>query len=415
MPDIEIDTLLNDINKVQQIEIIPSLLDVVCRTTGMGFAAVARVTTDRWIACSVRDEINFGLKPGGELRIETTICNEIRQSGNVVIIDNVASDALYRDHHTPRIYGFQSYISVPVVLKSGEFFGTLCAIDPAPARLNNSHTIALFTLFADLISFHLESIEVVHSSKRTINRLNTQVADAMEENRQYQFVSDHNLAEPLRKLCVFSNMLVDATENEGTPKIRQLAQKINSSAEQFSMMMKDMSKYTSLSDKGLTHERIDLSNVIAGVRTQLTDLIVHKNATIKNERLHEIRGVRFHIEQLFFNLIVNALTFNRPNVPPEVIISSHNILGNELNEMLGVDPAIRYLQIDVQDNGRGIEAPELEKIFYIFSKVSHTESADGYGIGLAYCRKIAKLHGGFISVSSQPGIGSIFSVTLPLA
>jgi len=415
MPDIEISSLLNDINKVQQIEIIPSLLEVVCRTTGMGFAAVARVTTDRWIACSVRDEINFGLKPGGELRIETTICNEIRQYGNVVIIDHVANDELYRDHHTPKIYGFQSYISVPIVLKDGEFFGTLCAIDPAPARLNNSHTIALFTLFADLISFHLESVEVAHASKRTINRLNNQVADAIEENRQYQFVSDHNLAEPLRKLCVFSNMLVDATEHEGTPKIRHLAQKINSSAEQFSMMMKDMSKYTSLSDKGLTYERIDLHDVIAGVRTQLTDLIIHKNATIKNERLHEIRGVRFHIEQLFFNLIVNALTFNRPNVPPEVIISSHNILGNELNEMLGVDPAIRYLQIDVQDNGRGIEAPELEKIFYIFSKVSHTESADGYGIGLAYCRKIAKLHGGFISVSSQPGLGSIFSVTLPLA
>lgn len=415
MPDIEIDSLLNDINNVQQIEIIPSLLEAVCRTTGMGFAAVARVTTERWIACSVRDEIDFGLKPGGELRIETTICNEIRQSGNVVIIDHVADDEMYHDHHTPKIYGFQSYISVPIVLKDGEFFGTLCAIDPAPARLNNSHTIALFTLFADLISFHLESVEVMQASKRTINRLSARVTDALEENQQYQFVSDHNLAEPLRKLCVFSNMLVDATEKEGTPKIRHLAQKINSSAEQFSMMMKDMARYTSLSDKGLTYERIDLGSVITEVRTQLTDLVVHKNATVKSEALHEIRGVRFHIEQLFFNLIVNALTFNRPNVPPEVVISSHHILGNELNELLGVDPAIKYLQIDVQDNGRGIEAPELEKIFHIFSKVSHAESVDGYGVGLAYCRKIAKLHGGFISVSSQPGLGSIFSVTLPLA
>src|SRR5687767_2859487 len=184
--------LNSDIEKVQQIPIVPAILEVICRTTGMGFAAIARVTPDRWIACSVRDEIDFGLKPGGELRIETTICNEIRQSGNVVIIDHVASDEMYRDHHTPRIYGFQSYISVPIVLKNGDFFGTLCAIDPAPARLNNSHTIALFTMFADLISFHLESMEVLHASKRTINRLNTQVTDAMEENRQYQFVSDHN-------------------------------------------------------------------------------------------------------------------------------------------------------------------------------------------------------------------------------
>jgi signal transduction histidine kinase len=415
MADIEIDSLLNDINNVQQIEIIPSLLEVVCRTTGMGFAAVARVTTDRWVACSVRDEIDFGLKPGGELRIETTICNEIRQSGNVVIIDHVANDETYREHQTPRIYGFQSYISVPIILKGGEFFGTLCAIDPAPARLNNSQALVLFTLFADLISFHLESIEVMQASKRTFSRLHAMAGDVQDDEQQYQFVADHNLTEPLRKLCVFSNMLMDATANEGTPKIRHLAQKINSSAEQFSMTMKDMARYTGLSENGLVYERIDLNSVMTEVRTQLADLVIHKNATIKIERLHEIRGVRFHIEQLFFNLVVNALTFTRPNVSPEVTISSHHILGKELNEMLGVDPAIRYLQVDVQDNGRGIEAPELEKIFHIFSKVSYTEPVDGYGVGLAYCRKIAKLHGGFISVSSQPGVGSIFSVTLPLA
>ena len=72
---------------------MPTILEVVCRTTGMGFSAVARVTEDRWIACAVRDEIAFGLKPGGELKLETTICNEIRQSGQLVVIDHVAEDA----------------------------------------------------------------------------------------------------------------------------------------------------------------------------------------------------------------------------------------------------------------------------------------------------------------------------------
>jgi hypothetical protein len=58
----------------------------------MRFAAVARVTEDRWIACSVLDEIDFGLQPGGELKVETTICDEIRQSHQAVVIDNVAED-----------------------------------------------------------------------------------------------------------------------------------------------------------------------------------------------------------------------------------------------------------------------------------------------------------------------------------
>ena len=76
-----------DIAAIGRIPAVKSILEVVCRTTGMGFAAVARVTEDRWIACDVRDEISFGLKPGGELKIETTICNEIRQTGNSVAID----------------------------------------------------------------------------------------------------------------------------------------------------------------------------------------------------------------------------------------------------------------------------------------------------------------------------------------
>jgi GAF domain-containing protein len=98
----------------------------------MGFAAVARVTEDRWVACSVLDEIDFGLKAGGELRLETTICHEIRQTREAVVIDNFAEDHIYCKHATPAMYGFQSYISVPIVLANDSFFGTLCAIDPQP-------------------------------------------------------------------------------------------------------------------------------------------------------------------------------------------------------------------------------------------------------------------------------------------
>lgn len=138
-----------DIEAVQQIPAVPSILDIVCRTTGMGFAAVARVTEDRWIACQVLDNIHFGLPAGGELKVETTLCHEVRQSREVIVIDNVAEDETYCGHHTPRIYGLQSYISVPIVLTDGTFFGTLCAIDPKPAKLNNPETLGTFKLFAE--------------------------------------------------------------------------------------------------------------------------------------------------------------------------------------------------------------------------------------------------------------------------
>ena len=91
-------TLAADIEKIKQIPIIATMLEVICRTTGMGFDAVARVTQDRWIACSVRDEIDFGLKDGGELEIKTTICDQIRDYGKAVVIDHVAKSSEYFNH-----------------------------------------------------------------------------------------------------------------------------------------------------------------------------------------------------------------------------------------------------------------------------------------------------------------------------
>ena len=111
-----------DIEAVGAIDAVPTILDVVCRTTGMGFAAVARVTEERWIACAVRDEIQFGLQPGGELKVETTICNEIREQrrsrSSSTMSPRTRSTA---GIHTPAMYGFQSYISMPIFLPGRRF------------------------------------------------------------------------------------------------------------------------------------------------------------------------------------------------------------------------------------------------------------------------------------------------------
>jgi GAF domain-containing protein len=167
-----------DIETVKQIAIVPTLLEIICRSTGMRFAAIARVTEDRWIACSVKDELGFGLRPGGELKVETTLCNEIRAYREPIIIDNVAEDEKYAHHHTPRIYGIQSYISFPIILKTGELFGTLCAIDPKPAHLNNPRVIAMFNLFCELLSFHLQNLALVERGQISLHIANYNLLEA---------------------------------------------------------------------------------------------------------------------------------------------------------------------------------------------------------------------------------------------
>ena len=125
-----------------------AMLRKVCDTTGMGFAAVAQVTEQRWIACLVEDRIGFGLDPGDELKIRETICDEIRDSGEAVVIDDTSDDIKWSRHPVPVIYGFKSYCSFPVYLEDGSFFGTLCAIDPAPRHVADETIVEMFSAFA---------------------------------------------------------------------------------------------------------------------------------------------------------------------------------------------------------------------------------------------------------------------------
>lgn len=131
---------------------VQAMLQHVSDATGMGFVAVARVTDTRWVACHVLDKIEFGLDPGDELELKTTICNEIRLSGAAVVIDDVGANDMWRTHPTPILYGFRSYIAYPIRSASGQFLGTLCAIDPLPRTLDTPATAALFERFSQEIA-----------------------------------------------------------------------------------------------------------------------------------------------------------------------------------------------------------------------------------------------------------------------
>ena len=131
---------------------IRRILEEVAAFSGMGFVAFARVTETRWIACQVFDQIDVGILPGDELRISTTICNYIRESGNAVVIDDVSADPKWNSHSAPALYGFKSYVSLPIVLPDGSFYGTLCAIDPQPRKLTRADMVPSLKQFANRIA-----------------------------------------------------------------------------------------------------------------------------------------------------------------------------------------------------------------------------------------------------------------------
>ena len=133
-------------------EEIGAILREVCTLTSMGFAALARVTEKRWIACQVVDRIAFGLAPGDELEIRKTICDEIRQHPRAVVFDDAVDDPRWETHPVPSFYGFRSYASFPIVLADGTFYGTLCALDPEPRQVSSEAAIGALRAAASRVA-----------------------------------------------------------------------------------------------------------------------------------------------------------------------------------------------------------------------------------------------------------------------
>ena len=303
-----------DIDAISAIDAVPTILNVVCRVTGMGFAAVARVTEERWICCAVQDEIQFGLKPGGELKVETTICHEIRQSREAVVIDHVAEDQLYCQHHTPTMYGFQSYISMPIFLKDGRFFGTLCAIDPRPHRLKNPETIGMFKLFAELIAFHLDASERLAWSEASL--LGERKTSELRE--QFIAVLGHDLRNPLASIDAGTRLLQKTPLNEKALTILQMMQ---ASVVRMSGLINNVMDFArGRLGGGLNLDRRNealgpvLDQVVAEFRMSQPDRAIETEFSLAEP----VNCDRSRIAQLASNLIGNALLYGKAGAPVRV-------------------------------------------------------------------------------------------------
>jgi signal transduction histidine kinase len=376
-----LDNIQADIDAIGQIDAVASILEVICRTTGMGFAAVARVTDAKWIACAVRDEINFGLVPGGELRLETTICNEIRQHQQAVIIDHVAVNEDFVNHHTPAMYGFQSYISVPIIKRNGEFFGTLCAIDPKPAPLSNPETIAMFKLFADLISLNLNIIEelAISKSKLLEERKTSELRD------QFIAILGHDLRNPVGAVLNVAQLLLRMPLDD---RIKRLANILQDSSYRMKGLIENILDFA----RGRLGEGIQLNlkeNVpVEKVLNQIIDelKVIWPNKTI--EATFELTcGINCdgeRIAQLFSNLLANALTHSINDEPVGVHVNSGN----------------GEFSIKVTNKGKQISDEVIKRLFQPFFRGEIAHEQQGLGLGLYIVSEIARAHGGTIEVES---------------
>lgn len=368
---------------MNKIPIVPQLLDVVCNTTKMGFAAIARVTEEKWITCSVRDDISFGLKPGDELDVETTLCHEVRQFDEPVVIDDVKNDPTYWNHHTPAKYGLQSYISVPIFRKDGSFFGTLCAIDPNPAKVNSPETIGMFRLFSDLISFHLNAVEEMDMASKMIEDQN-RVAELRE---QFIAILGHDLRNPIASSRMSAEILLKLAKDDMS---RKYAEMIKATTYRMDRLIENMLDFA----RGRLGEGIILNRKsYNGELQESLEEIIKEMRINSPERLLEVdmkieRDVycdRERIGQMFSNLLSNA--------------DSHGTIENSIK----IEAYTREDKffLSVRNSGERIPDSAIQHLFQPFYREDVKQGKKGLGLGLFIASEIARAHNGTIKVDSS--------------
>lgn len=419
-----------DILNIEKITIVPTLLNVICQTTGMGFAAVARVTEDKWITCSVVDNLEFGLKPGDELEIKTTLCDDIRKNPRAIIIDNVSEDPEYFDHHTPEMYKLQSYISVPIILKDGSFFGTLCAIDPKPNSLKEFKVREMFNMFADLISFHLTSIINENENKIVLNEKSHLLEKTTDEKRDiekkliqknislekmnseleaFNYISSHDLQEPLRKIQLFTDSIEREEVNNLSEKGRAAFTKIKTSAFRMQNLINDLLLYSKTKFDDRKFELKNLNSIANDVIQDLREEAENKNIVFDIGDLGTLKVIEFQFRQLLYNLISNSIKFASPDRNLIVNVSAKIVKGENENLIPDKD----YCKITITDNGVGFDQLYSERIFGLFQAL-HTKPSKSTGIGLTIVKRIVENHNGFIKAEGILNEGAKFEIFIPV-
>lgn len=387
--------LQNDIENIVQIGAIPSILNIICRTTGMRFAAVARVTDDKWITCISQDEINFGLNTGDELVLETTICNEIRQHANPVIIEEVNNSAEFCNHHTPIQYGFQSYISFPIYRKNGEFFGTLCAIDPKPAKLDNKEVKDLFLLYTQLISFHLDAIEELSELSKSLQ----EEKHIGELRETFIAILGHDLRNPVGTTRMCADILLQME----LPEIgRRQANTIKSTSYRMQGLIDNLLDFA----KGhlgeglrleLSDNKLALKKLLRQVSKEIKTVDTEHEIKLNIDLIDDVHCDINRICQLYSNLLGNAMKHGAIDKPIVTDILSQN----------GI------FSIKVTNSGDKIPDERILNLFKPFFTTNASNNKSGLGLGLYISSEIAKAHGGKMEVSST-NEQTVFEFTMPI-
>jgi len=357
---------------------VPVLLNIACRSAGLGFAAVTCVSQFRWIAASLQDELGLGASAGSELPIETAIWHEIGQGQKIIVVEDVAADPRLRQHPALSGFGVRSYISAPILHADGSVFGTLCGFGRTKLPLRNPETVAMFEAFAAALGAQFSA------TAREAELLNARKTSALRE--QFIAVLGHDLRNPLTAILGGMEML---RKNPLNQRAQQWADMVVASAGRMAELIDTVVDFSRSREGGLIIDCHPCDSLGPGLQQMLAALQSAEPSRQIQSRLDLQSPIPCdprRILQLAANLLSNAIAHGDPERPIQLEAAT----------------ADGWFELAVTNAGEPIPDALLGRIFEPFSRGTVQPSREGMGLGLYISDQIAAAHGGTLQAVSTP-------------
>jgi two-component system, chemotaxis family, CheB/CheR fusion protein len=266
--------------------------------------------------------------------------------------------------------------------------------------------IGTFTNIQEQKDFSDRLTEEVEKRTKELVKTNDQLS-------QFAYTASHDLQEPLRKIMTFSNQIKQANYNQLHKETKTYLDKIENASARMSTLIHDLLNFSRIADSRELFQETDLNDLLKNVIDDFELLIEEKNAEINYDVLPKVMAIPLQMNQLFYNLVGNALKFSRSEVAPRLVVSSQKISAKENTSFKTLDPSLNYFEITFKDNGIGFDQKYADQIFQMFQRLNQPSQYAGTGIGLALSKKIVEIHNGEIFAASVKNEGTEIHVILP--
>ncbi len=246
-----------------------------------------------------------------------------------------------------------------------------------------------------------QMVEELEKNTSSITQLNESLKRSNKELEQFSYIASHDLQEPLYIIASFVDSIREKYGVNLDKNILHLLDRIQKASERMGFLIKDLLEFARVNTRARPFEEVELNPLIQEVISELEIRIQESGAEIQVEKLPRVYADKIQMQQLFQNLISNAIKFRKKDLPPRIAIQA-------------LSSAEGFVQVSVKDNGIGFEKEYTDKILEPFQRLHSRSEYEGSGLGLAICRKIVSRHKGHIMAQSVPDQGSTFVVTLPI-